>query len=111
MNKDNPFKFDFQFWAKLYADNPAEFEARRSDIIKNMISAVPSERRQRLRGLQFRLDGIRQINKEPESALQQLSQLMWDKFIELQDSIQGKLPNKSTTATVLNFNAKIESDS
>lgn len=84
MNDD----FDFDSWAQLARDNPAEFERRRRAFIEETIDAMPVEHHARLKGLQFRVDLERQRAKTPMGATIRLNSMMMDSFWELRQALQ-----------------------
>lgn len=70
--------FDFDEWAELASNDPAEFEQRRQMCIEHFFSTIPTSRQRRLRGLQFRIDAERQKARTPLGACIKLSSMMWD---------------------------------
>jgi len=76
--------FDFDTWAMLARTAPDDFEQRRRAVIESQISSSDNVRR--LRGLQWRIDiEIRRAHTPLKSCLR-LSTLMWDAFIDLNNS-------------------------
>ena len=43
----------------------------------------------RLRGLQFRIDGIRRLSRSPLGATVKLYDMMWASFLDMNDQLQG----------------------
>lgn len=72
------FKFDFTHWSELAKNDPDAFEAQRSEVIEQAINEASPEKRQRLHGLQWRIDQVRQLARTPLSACMEMSQMMWD---------------------------------
>jgi hypothetical protein len=70
-------KFDFEEWQKLAESDPEAFELRRQQEIESLITSVPSNRQQRLRGLQWRVDMERQKTRDPLLGCQKVFNLMW----------------------------------
>ena len=81
---------DFDEWAHLAKTDRDAFEARRRAVIDEMIGQVPEDRRQRLRGLQFRIDMERRRARTPLAACIRLSTMMWD-FLLGPDGLQQRL--------------------
>ena len=75
------FDFDFDTWATLAEHDPAAFEHARRAVLTSLIAAAPAESRQRLTGLQWRLDCIRDRASTPLGACVHLSGLMWDRIL------------------------------
>ena len=76
--KDGQEQFDFDNWAQLAKDDPQAFEAKRLSVIEDLIDQAPPALRQRLRGLQWRIDMERERCKTPLQACIRISNMMWD---------------------------------
>lgn len=90
--------FDFDTWAMLARTAPDEFEKRRLAAIESLISSSGNVRR--LRGLQWRIDMEISRAHTPLKACLRLSTLMWDAFMDLNNSwktLAGK-DSQSTNA-------------
>jgi hypothetical protein len=81
--------FDFDKWAQLAKDDPAEFERQREAALRATIAQAPSEHRQRLEGLQFRLNMERQRSSSPLSSCVRLNSLMWAGFYRLRKELNA----------------------
>lgn len=81
--------FDFDKWAKLAKEDPAEFERQREATLRATIATAPSEHRQRLEGLQFRLDLERQRSGSPLGSCVRLNSLMWAGFHRLRKQLNA----------------------
>ncbi len=68
---------DFDSMSAIAKDDPVEFERLRKLAIDEVIESAPPERRQRLRGLQWRIDQERR-NRTPLSACLRISKMMCD---------------------------------
>ena len=79
--------FDFDAWAKLAKDDPAEFERRRENELRATIEAAPPEFRQRLEGLQFQLDLERQRCATPLASCVRMNTLVWAGFYRLRKEL------------------------
>lgn len=75
--------FDFDHWAELAQRDPARFERDRRLVLARALRQVPVHRRQRLRGLQWRVDQVRLTSRTPMAAYMRISRMMWD-------SVQGE---------------------
>lgn len=78
--------FNFQEWAELAQRDPQRFEARRSRVINEAIRRVPLDRQRMLRGLQWRVDRVRELKRTPLAACMAISNMMWETFNDLHDS-------------------------
>ena len=76
--KDDRKNFDFEHWRKLAARDPQAFESARRDAVMALIRAAPAKHRQRMQGLQWRIDSIRETTANPMAACLKLSGMMWD---------------------------------
>lgn len=73
-------RFDFDEWSRLARHDPRAFEARRLAMLEAVIESGTPPRRQRLRGLQWRIDRERERCPSPLSACVRLSDMMWRSF-------------------------------
>ncbi|MCW5626511.1 MAG: DUF3135 domain-containing protein [Burkholderiales bacterium] len=81
-------QFDFEEWRDLAASDPEAFERRRLEAIEALIAQAPERERQRLRGLQFRIDMERQRSSNPLGACVRISRMMWERFNDLQHALE-----------------------
>jgi hypothetical protein len=81
MTKEPLEEFDFDTWATLAEHDPDAFEQARRAVLTSLIAAASVENRQRLAGLQWRLDRIRDRASTPLAACIRLSGLMWDQIL------------------------------
>ena len=82
---------DFEYWVTLAATDPQKFEQLRQDKISAIIENAPSQRQQRLRGLQWRIDIIRDQHKDSAiEACLAISELMWETFEHLAEVLQSQ---------------------
>ena len=108
--------FDFDQFVALSAQDPEEFERRRSALIEANISAAPEHLQKRLRHMQCRADLVRDSAHSPLDATYKLSTMMWDSvtgprglieslnaFLQGDRSMLTPLPDKPEKATVLSF--------
>jgi len=86
--------------------DPQALERLRSELVENLIAGAQDEiLKQRLRGLQFRIDLERERSTSPLSACVRLSQMMHESLLDLRDSLQApqslKNRRRATTAIVI----------
>lgn len=74
---------DFDDWVALAQEDPDSFEAMRKRCIDDFISQVPEAKRLRLRGLQWKIDQTRKLNKTPLASCIAISNMMWDSLEQL----------------------------
>jgi hypothetical protein len=79
-NTTNDKHLDFDFMSELAQSNPSEFERLRLEAIESYIETLPTERQQRMRRLQWRIDQERR-NHTPMGACLRLSKMMWDHLL------------------------------
>ena len=105
-------EFDFKEWAELAKSDPDRFEAKRSRVINEAIRRVPADRQRMLRGLQWKVDRVRELKRTPLAACMAISDMMWNTFSDLHHSYvklaeikPGKrLPTESRpSATIIAF--------
>ncbi|MDH5784160.1 MAG: DUF3135 domain-containing protein [Chromatiales bacterium] len=71
---------DFEHWSTLASRDPVAFEQLRRELIEEVIDAASQRCQQRLRGLQWRIDQVREHSPSPMAACISLSNMMWDAF-------------------------------
>jgi len=69
--------FDFDLWSQMAQQDPEKFEAMRQQLIDNLIEQAPLHLKQRMVGLQWQVDQMRQQAGNPMAACLQISQKMW----------------------------------
>ena len=96
------WEFDFDVWLALAASDQEAFEKQRQALVNQAISSAPAGQQQRLRGLQWRIDKIRERSGTPLAACIRISGLMWDAVLGphgLVDHLQAlRNANPFTTA-------------
>lgn len=85
-------EFDFEAWAKLYQDNPEQFEQQRKQWIADAIEAAPTTKQQRLVGLQFQIDAVRRTCHNPYQSTIKISTMMMDMLAKLNEALHGQVP-------------------
>ncbi len=79
MTKNKAFSsIEFETWAELAENDPPAFEDLRQAAIDEAIQQAPASSRQRLRGLQWRIDQERRRARTPLAACIRISQMMWE---------------------------------
>jgi hypothetical protein len=77
----------------LARKDPVAFEDRRRELIEAVIARAPERRRRRLRGLQWRVDVVRNRSSCPLEACISLSEMMWESFAGtngLREALKGQ---------------------
>jgi hypothetical protein len=72
------FRFDFDEWMNLAKSDPEAFDARRKQVIDDLIEHAPEHIRQRLKSFQWRIDMERARCENPLQACIKLSNMMWE---------------------------------
>lgn len=70
--------FDFDEWMRLAQQQPEEFQKRREAMIEAAIAKAPEHLEPRLRGLQWKIDRVRETSANPLAACVRISRMMWD---------------------------------
>jgi hypothetical protein len=98
---------DFDELVRLYKTDPTAFEQLRRDLCEQLIESAPERMRQRLRGIQFKVDMTRRKARTPLSACLSLSKMMQESLMELQAALNNPgeflRQRTPTEATVLPF--------
>jgi len=76
-------KFDFDMWAELSKKDPRAFEELRQQALNEFIGSVESDKQDRLRCLQWKVDRVREKQKTPLAACVAISDMMWDSLERL----------------------------
>ena len=91
---------NFEYWANLASTDPQKFEQLRQDKISAFIEKASSHRQKRLRGLQWRIDLIREQHKDSATAAcLAISELMWETFEQLAELLQSQTENGLSAPT------------
>lgn len=114
MTDDSITEINFEYWSKLAATDPKKFEELRQLEISALIEKASNQgQRQRLRGLQWRIDQIRNQHKDAAMAsCIAISELMWETFQHLSEVLHSQSENglskvtPSMKANVIPFPAK-----
>jgi hypothetical protein len=72
---------DFDTWSELAQSDPEAFEARRAEVIEQMIQRMPAHKQQRMRCLQWKIDQLCAQTSNPLSACIKLSEMMWNSLV------------------------------
>jgi len=73
--------------------SPDELLAHKEKIIETYISSVPPERQQRLRQLQWKIDGELRKYKDPIAKMNRMAEMFWEgvtQFKEVMNEAAGK---------------------
>ena len=85
---------DFEYWSALASADPEKFEELRLREISAFIEKAPSQRQQRLRGLQWQIDQVRNQHKDSSMAsCLAISELMWETFGHLSELLNAQANN------------------
>lgn len=72
--------YSFEEWAELASVDPEEFERLRAKAIEELIEQAPERLKQRLLGLQWQIDAVREKAASPLASCIELNEMMWDFF-------------------------------
>jgi len=95
--------------SQLAHDDPQAFEELRREVIDGFINRSPARISARLHGIQFRVDNERRLSRSALGSTVRIYKLMWDSFLQLNDSLQDFVPINSDRA--YNHGSTITSDS
>jgi len=87
------FSFDFDQWKTLAETDPEAFERRRQAVIESYIGGVRPSKRQRLRGLQWRVDMERRRSSNPMQSFLRIYTMMWDSVCGEHGLLQACAPS------------------
>lgn len=83
LNIQEKQKFDFDMWRELSQNDPDAFEKLREKTVNQYIGSIDSDRQDRLRCLQWKVDRVREQQKTPIAACVAISDMMWDSLERL----------------------------
>ncbi|GMQ89458.1 MAG: hypothetical protein BMS9Abin09_0945 [Gammaproteobacteria bacterium] len=72
---------DFEQFSKLAKSDPEAFEAKRAELIEEVIQRMPAHKQHRMRCLQWKIDQVRNQASNPMAACIKLSEMMWDSLV------------------------------
>ena len=72
---------DFDQFSELAKSDPNAFEAKRAEVIEQMIGRMPAHKQHRMRCLQWKIDQVRMQAGNPMAACIKLSEMMWDSLV------------------------------
>lgn len=93
--------FDWETWSALARTDPEAFEKRRKQALEALIASAPQQQRERLEALQCRIDLERRRSSSPLGACIRLSNLMWERFNELQQALNALTGQAPAVTTML----------
>ena len=114
MSGNSSEDIDFEYWSLLASTDPQKFEQLRHHQIELIIEKAGSVRQQRrLRGLQWRIDKIREQHKDSAmAACIAISELMWETFEHLSELLHTtqecslSAPTPAMQANIIPFPVK-----
>lgn len=74
--------FDFDEMARLAQHDPDSFERRRQEMLAEVIEQATPAIQQRLHGLQWQIDQVRNSAGNPMASCIRISKMMWDSVLE-----------------------------
>ena len=77
-------EFNFDSWARLYKDNPEEFERQRHAALRGVVDNAPEALKPRLEGCLFKIEMHRRKAANPLHGVILASNMMWEAFREMQ---------------------------
>lgn len=92
-DRRNSDHFDFDAWKALAEKDPEAFERRRREAIEAAIAQAPPQMRQRLTGLQWRIEMERGKSRNPTQSFLRIYKMMWQSVYGengLLDALNGK---------------------
>jgi len=79
--EDKTLQFDFDYWSTIAKEDPERFEAMRIAMVEQLIQQSPDKIKQRMTGLQWRIDQVRNRATNPMAACLLISKMMWDSVL------------------------------
>lgn len=79
---------------EMAVSNPEELERLRAKHIEHAITSAPVHMQQRLRGLQFQIDGKRRVHSTPMGSCIAISKMMLQSVSKLSAALHGSVDNE-----------------
>lgn len=79
---------DHETLSRLALESPLAFEDLRQQLIEGLINTAPGRIQPRLRGIQFRVDGIRRLTHSSLGATIKIYNLMWSSFLDMDQQLR-----------------------
>lgn len=73
----------FEYWSKLFKEDPERFERERKAVIEEAITEAPLHRQPQLRALQAEIDEQRGKEDFPHMSVLRLHHRMWESYLKL----------------------------
>jgi len=83
-------QFDFDEMVRLANTDPIAFERRRVELIEQTCVHLGGHDKPNIAGLLCRIELERRRCKTPLKCCINLSRLMWERFLDLNDALQGR---------------------
>ncbi|MES2663449.1 MAG: DUF3135 domain-containing protein [Pseudomonadota bacterium] len=80
---------DFDELLRLAKENPQALENLRKASVEALINDAPEIHKRKLRGLQFKVDMVREKAKTPIAACMQISEMMHQSFGQLREALNA----------------------
>lgn len=68
----------FKYWSEMAIKDPERFERERREVIEELLSEAPEDKRERFVKLQWRIDMERSRASNPLSSCIRLNAMMWE---------------------------------
>ena len=100
MPSNSKNKIDFDHWVNLASSDPEKFEQLRQDKISALIKAASNRQKQRLYGLQWHIDQVRNQHKSSSiGACLAISELMWETMDKLSELLKRQSESNLPAST------------
>lgn len=84
--------------SQLAREDPGAYEALRRELIEDFLNGAPERRRDRLRGLQFRIDCARSLSHSALGSTLKVYGMMRESFLQLNQVLNNtRQPDSGTT--------------
>ena len=80
---------DYELLAKLYKDDPEEFERERKRILESYFDSLPEKRQKKARQIQWQIEGELRKYKDPIARMNRMVELFWEQTFKFKDAIGG----------------------
>lgn len=102
---ENRYQFDFDQWSALFRSDPQAFEMQRTAVLDDVCHQMEARHIPSIANIRWRIDMERARSHSPLQCCLRVSELMWEKFLDLNEVLQnGELaPRQSEIGQVMHL--------
>lgn len=88
---ENTGEINFDVVVELHKNDPEKLEKLQKEIVEDYINSVPERNKNRLRGIQFKIDSIRKLSQNSTQSYLKIADMFWSEgFTRFNDILNGE---------------------